>query len=375
MTEPELTSREHCVQKARHGTSFPLSLQQLAGAAERLRQKKSDGPGAKVDWLGILEEARDRLAASPFQALPIPAFMLSQDGKDRLITSPHPCDRLIEEALAPVLARAFEGCWRDSVHGYRAGRSTYTAARAASAALAQGRRAVALLDVADFYASIERPALLSRLAERLPAREVEIVSAFVSAPLLLDGRTVVTDKGLPLGRCLSPFLANLYVTPVDDAMESAGVAYVRYGDDVFLAAATAEERDAAETRLVSTLAGLGLSLKETKSLRFAYDGSPFLYLGHAVDHERVFERVQEARLARMASRPAKVPEEAAGAATWEEVERLFTQPNRRSQTLYVTQPGVFLNIEGGRVVVRRGRERSWRARWWPPRWTRWLAGW
>jgi len=329
----------------------PVSLQELVGAAERLRRRKAEGPGARFDWLAAVEDARDRLAVHPFPVAPVPAFTLMQNGKGRMVASPVASERLIEEALAPILLRAFEGCWRESVHGYRSGRSTFTAAKAASESLAAGRRHVALLDVCDFYGSINREVLHSRLSERLSQRVVETVYALMSAPLLSDGQHIDLPRGLVLGRPLSPFLANLYMTPVDDAMMACAATYLRYADDVFLAAASVDQRNDAEQHFVTSLAGLGLSLQVVKTKRFEYDGAPFVYLGHAIDHKRVFERVKPVRLARITdqhTRNAAPPCEAS--------DTPLPQPNKRSRTLYLTEPGVFLSIRGGLVVVRKGKD-------------------
>lgn len=363
----------------------PLSLQQLVGAAERLAIRDRDQKRQRTDWLGAVELARERLARRPFEALPIPAFIIREGEKERVVTSPQPVDRLVEEALLPIVTAAVEPLLLPSVHAWRRGRSTFTAARDATRLLSVGLHELALLDIADFFPSIDRERLGLAIAEILDAHTAEIVQALIAAPILLDGNLVRPEAGIPLGHPLAPVLANLALVPVDRAIagcgrelassdrveasnaptaasceqEAAGndheraagaIGYLRYGDDILLAAETATERNAAEAGLVSALRTLGLSLREEKARRFRYDGTPFVYLGHAVDERGLFERVSTRRLDRIVQGPKR--EDAEPTAD----NGVLLRSNRRSRTLYLTEPGLYLRVDAGRVVIKRGPE-------------------
>ena len=153
----------------------PLSLQQLVGAAERLSARDRSQNRDGTDWLGVVDEARDRLVRRPFEALPVPAFVIREGEKERVVTSPRAVNRIIEEGLLPKVASAVEPHLLSSVHAYRRGRSTFTAARDAVGLLARGFRELALLDIADFFPSIDRDRLVGALAEILTPHEAEIV--------------------------------------------------------------------------------------------------------------------------------------------------------------------------------------------------------
>jgi len=58
------------------------------------------------------------------------------------------------------------------------------------------------------------------------------------------------DKGLPQGAVLSPLLANLYLSPLDQRMKDLGIAYVRYADDFVI---LTKEQSEAEEILHSTV--------------------------------------------------------------------------------------------------------------------------
>ncbi len=124
------------------------NLQQLVGASERLKQKLGN-KAANEDWLELIENARDRLTQRPFVALPLDGFIRREGDKERVLGVPRMSDRLIEEALLPVLNRTIESVLSLAAHGYRLGYSTLTAAL--SSALADGFHYLAFLDIADFF--------------------------------------------------------------------------------------------------------------------------------------------------------------------------------------------------------------------------------
>jgi CRISP-associated protein Cas1 len=328
----------------------PVTLQQLVGAAERLARKVPEI--SKEQWLGLVDEVRDRLAAQPFVALPLDAYTLDDGAKQRTITVARHPDRLLEEALLPCVTRRLEGLLSAATHGYRKGRSTLTAAIRASSALKKGNIHVAALDIADFYGSIDRTRLRDNLRSLFDEAMIEVIMALSAAPIMEQGQLKSTEKGLPLGRALSPVLSNLYLLALDTAMERGPWEYVRYADDLLILGSSEQERVEAETLVVEELSKLGLRLKAEKTRHHRFDGSPIQYLGHTLDDHSIYERVPEARLARIADKT--VAGEAASAETDDGEESSCL----RSHTLYVTEQSAYLRVEQGQVVVQRGEEHS-----------------
>jgi len=328
----------------------------LVGAAERL-QRREDAHSRKLeDWMALVEDTRDRLLRGPFEALPLDGFIRQDDPKGRVLTVARPGDRLVEEALRPVLQRALAPRFRASVHGYRAGRSTFSAAAALSKALAEGFVELAMLDVADFYGSIDH-ARLRRMLDGVVAPDVaDVLMALVRAPVRVHGRTVACTQGVPLGRSIAPPLANLYLLDLDAAVEREDVGearFLRYADDLLVAAKTPEARERGVARIEAAVAALGLTLKDAKTERLRYDGAPVVYLGHAVTAAHVWQKVDDARLQRIVEGSARaVDERKAALPEANEV----AQPNRRDQTLYVTEPGLSLRVAQGMIAVKRREE-------------------
>jgi len=334
----------------RNRASSPVTLQQLVGAAERLARKVPDV--SREQWLGLVDDVRDRLAVQPFSALPLDAFTVQSGGKLRQITMVRNPDRLLEEALLPRVVRRLETRLSGAAHGYRRGRSTLTAALAASQVLGRGRVFVAALDIANFYPSIDRLRLAKALEELFDPPLVQIVNELISAPVLDHGRLTRPVLGIPLGRALSPVLSNLYLLPLDTAADRDSWTYLRYADDLLLLAESEQVRTDAEKLVTEELVKLGLHVRPEKSRYHHYQGSPIQYLGYTLDSQSIYERVTDRRLERIAIRSGQVEgvgEQISGEASdAEEVSCL------RSHTLYVTEQRAYLRYEQGQIVIQRG---------------------
>ena len=51
---------------------------------------------------------------------------------------------------------------------------------------------------------------------------------------MTDGRLVRTERGIPQGGPLSPVLANIYLDQADKELESRGLRFPRYADDMLI---------------------------------------------------------------------------------------------------------------------------------------------
>jgi CRISPR-associated protein Cas1 len=339
-----------------HSFVVPLTLQQLAGAALRLQQRKSALP-PHADVLFLVEAARDRLLAQPYVAEPIPAFRKEEADKTRIIANPTPLDRVIDEALLHELLPSVEPLLTDAVHAYRCGRSTYSAAQALAAALSSGQRHLALLDIAAYYDNLDRDALAAMLRPLLRPVILELLIAQLAAPLRLDGEIIARPQGIPIGRGVSPVVANAFLSNLDHLMQTLPCTYLRYGDDLLIAATDNKQADRCETELRSALVALRLSVAEHKTQRIEYTGTPVAYLGHLVNEHGVYEKVADNRLKRITAASHKRENGERGLSSGAIVDTGDIAPAwRRLRTLYVTESGVYLSFREGLAVVRRGKE-------------------
>ena len=318
-----------------------LSLPQLLAAAARLdaADKRTIAP---VDWLLLAEEALDALSRAPYRASPLLGFEMAVGGKKRQLARPTDMERLIEEAARPCAERLVEPHLTDSVHGYRKGRSTFTAAEAVQKHLLAGRHHVLTTDIENFFPSIPWGILHAALDAVLPADLLRVIRALVSAPVLRDGQLVHRERGLPLGRPLSPLLSNAVLLDVDAALHGRqDVGYVRYADDIMLLAESADALNAAHDSLSTMLRGIGLKLSASKTGRLRYEGSPIPYLGQFVSSEGVLALVTPKR--------GKKPRLTAAV---DPATRVREQP----RTLYIESRGIYLRVSGGHIQVRKQAE-------------------
>ncbi len=232
------------------------------------------------------------------------------------------------------------------MHAYVPGRSTWTAAHALCDALASGRHHIRQIDVSAYFDSIERSVLAPLVTRRIGAVLADIVMRLMAAPYCIDGRRIERALGIPQGRALSPPLANLYLAAVDTAMQLPDVTYLRYGDDILIAAPDALQADRAERRLMNLLAVLKLNANAEKARRLQFRDDPVEYLGHLVSADGIYERVSGERVRRIVG--GKAEQRASQSAT--------SQPNRRHRTLYLTEHSTYLHVQDSQIVIRRGSE-------------------
>ncbi len=94
-----------------------------------------------------------------------------------------------------------------------------------------------------------------------------------------DGQWRHTTTGTPQGGVISPVLANLYLTELDDCMETCGLKLVRYADDFVVLCRNVNQATYAFKTVRDKLKKLKLTLSEEKTqITDAHSG--FTFLGH-----------------------------------------------------------------------------------------------
>ncbi len=126
--------------------------------------------------------------------------------------------------------------------------------------LARAEGSVVLADVRDCYGSI-RPGVVRASLERLgcdrgAARDVAVV---------LERIDEAGRPGLPVGPAASAVLANAVLSPIDEALASAGIRHLRWVDDVVALVLGSGAPDVVLELLSAALGGVGLELNATKT--------------------------------------------------------------------------------------------------------------
>lgn len=317
-----------------------LSYQELAGAAERLAVRA--GSRRRLDWVAAVEDLRDRLAAAKFVPRPVHSRVIATGGgqKQRVVSSLRVEDAVLAEALLARWRPLIEPTLLDSVHGYRKGRNTRTAAMALQEALRAGRHWLVFADVDDFFPSVDMKILRAELAALAPAALVDLTLSLLDPPLVAEDGSWKAGRGLPLGNALSPLLSNFYLAPVDRAMAELPVTYLRYGDDIVVAASDALARVKAEGMLERTLHDRHLRTKPSKTRHERASAGPSRYLGLLVDEGSIYEPVASKAPIVRAPPEFALPGDASG----------------RTRIVYVAESGLWLRVEQGRLLAKRGKE-------------------
>lgn len=201
-------------------------------------------------------------------------FIPKSDGGSRALGIPCVQDRLVARALQRVLTPRLESLFCAGSFAYRPGRGARGAIAKVLGHLRAGSSHVVLLDIKDFFPSIDRTLLGHFLNQEL-ARDpvVTLIQRMISAAPPGE----YSEMGLEQGSPLSPLLSNMYLHPWDRALTAEGCRWVRYSDNALIACSSQQEAEEVLEQASADLERLGLSLNPEKSrVADGEEGFPFL---------------------------------------------------------------------------------------------------
>jgi RNA-directed DNA polymerase len=223
-------------------------------------------------------------------------------GKLRHLGIPTATDRVVQAALKLVLEPIFEADFEPCSYGFRSRRRAQDAIAEIHylASPTRNYEWVFEADIKACFDEIDHTALMDRLRRRVGDKRVlGWVKAFLRAGVLTeDGYSRATITGTPQGGILSPLLANIALSVLDEHFAAkyaalvlewtrakrhrSGVAVhrlIRYADDfVVMVAGTRDDADALFDEVATVLAPLGLRLSEEKT-RVCHIDEGFDFLG------------------------------------------------------------------------------------------------
>ncbi|WP_295435977.1 CRISPR-associated endonuclease Cas1 [uncultured Thiodictyon sp.] len=259
-----------------------------------------------------LERLGNRLREADYQPPALAGVVFRErDGDLRGLAIPPFWDRVVQRALVQRIAPALESVFSAASHAYRPGHSRHTAGSAIQRAWRDGYRWVYEADIQGFFDNLD----WQRLGERLRALyrddpAVDLLLAWMAAPVDYQGMRIERSRGLPQGAPLSPMLANLMLDDMDSDLEHAGFRLVRYADDFVVLCKDRERAEAAGAAVRRSLAELGLTLNEDKSRSVGFDQG-FRYLGFLFLNDLVIDTAGQGH----ASTPSGAPKPPA-AGSW-----------------------------------------------------------
>lgn len=256
----------------------------------------------------FLAGLRQALKSGEFEPLPVRQRMIPKaNGKLRSLGIPTASDRVVQASVKLVLEPIFEAGFHPCSYGFRPRRRAHDAI-AEIHMLATNEYSVVLEgDITACFDEIDHTALLGRVRDRIGDRRVvRLIKAFLKTGVLAeDGVTRDTKMGTPQGGILSPLLANIALSVLDDHFADAwqremstrhgrerrrrqGHAtyrLVRYADDfVVMVAGTKAHAEGLRSEVAAVLSTMGLRLSEEKTMIVDIDEG-FDFLGFRIQRQ------------------------------------------------------------------------------------------
>ena len=290
-----------------------VAWQRVAG------NKGSRTPGvdrATVAWIAsrigveeFLNGVREQLRARTFCPVEVRQVEIPKaSGKVRRLGIPTVTDRVVQAALKLVLEPIFEADFAPCSYGFRPNRRAQDAIAEIHHFTTKSYHWVLEADIEACFDNIDHVALLDRVRARIGDKRVtRLVKSFLKAGVMTTtGSREATHTGTPQGGILSPLLANIALSTLDDHFITAwneqmatevqrqrrkrqgmpNFRLVRYADDfVVLVTGRREHAEQLRTEMASVLAPMGLRLSPEKT-RVVHIEDGFDFLGFHIRRMR-----------------------------------------------------------------------------------------
>jgi len=244
---------------------------------------------AAVEAEGVesfLESIQEKLESGKYRTSPVRReYIPKPDGRKRPLGIPTMRDRVVQQATKLVIEPIFEADFEDCSYGFRPQRSATQAKEAIRLTGGRGHHWVVDADIESFFDSIDHELLMERVAMRISDRRVlKWIRHWLKAGVMEEGRVRKSTTGTPQGGVISPLLANIYLSALDEAWEREHGhlgRLVRYADDFVVLCRTREAARLAMERIQGILEGLHLRLhpEKTRLVELGVGKEGFDFLG------------------------------------------------------------------------------------------------
>jgi RNA-directed DNA polymerase len=239
----------------------------------------------------FLAELRDQLRARTFRPLPVKERLIPKPGsrKRRRLGIPTVTDRVVQASLKLVLEPIWEADFQPCSYGFRPNRRAHDAIAETVFLASKTYEWVLEGDIEACFDEISHPALMDRVRVRIRDKRVlALVKAFLKSGILAqDGFAKDSVSGTPQGGILSPLLANVSLSVLDEHIAGAAgglrsttkqreirrrkglpnYRILRYADDfVIMVSGTRAHAEALLSEVAEVLSTVGLRLSVDKTL-------------------------------------------------------------------------------------------------------------
>ncbi len=244
------------------------------------------------------DRLRIALRERSFRPVPVRERMIPKaGGKQRRLGIATVTDRVVQASLTLVLEPILEADFLPCSYGFRPRRRAQDAIAEIRYLAARSYEWIVEGDIAACFDEIAHPALMGRLRRRIGDKRVlALVKAFLKAGILgQDGALRDSNTGVPQGGILSPVLANLALSVLDEHIAQipggpgstqsqratrrrqghGNCRLVRYADDwLLMVSGTREHAEQMREQAAAVLAPMGLRLSAEKTKITHIDEGP-----------------------------------------------------------------------------------------------------
>ena len=262
---------------------------------------------------GFLDDLRASLKAGTFRPLPVRERVIPKPGgagKVRKLGIPVVADRVVQAALKLVLEPIFEADFLPVSYGFRPKRRAQDAIAEIQFLGTRRYEWVLDADIEACFDCIDHTALMDRVRLRVKDKRVlAVVKAFLKSGILTElGELQDTHTGTPQGGILSPLLANIALSVLDEHLHrpwqpggsmstgdkrksrrAKGLPQwriIRYADDfAVMVHGTEAETLTLTEEIAAVLAPMGLRLSAAKT-QIVHLSDGFAFLGFRIQRKR-----------------------------------------------------------------------------------------
>jgi len=262
--------------------------------------------GEVVEFLG---QVREQLKSRAFAPLPVRERLIPKPNSSKLrrLGIPTAMDRVVQASLVLVLEPIFEADFKPVSYGFRPNRRAQDAIAEIHTFGSRNYHWVFEADIAACFDELTHSAVMDRVRLRIADKRVlALIKSFLKAGVMpADGQIRDSDTGTPQGGIVSPLLANIALSVLDEHFcakwdahrtsqrrdahrKRGGATYriVRYADDfVIMVSGTKAHADALWDEVAQVIAPLGLRLSAEKS-RVCHLDEGFDFLGFRIQRRR-----------------------------------------------------------------------------------------
>lgn len=278
------------------------------------------------------------------------------DGYLRPLAIPPFLDRVAQRAVAQVISQGLDSLMYQQSYGFRQGRSRQQVRLQIKQAYADGYRWLYKADIHSFFDSVTWTALAVRLRALFGDDPVvDLILAWMSAPVKYAGETIQRGAGLPQGSPLSPLLANLILDDFDSDLDKAGFKLIRFADDFVVLCKSEKRAQQAAKAAKTSLAQVGLAVNVEKTRITTFEQG-FHYLGYLFINGMVLESKATSNHLPTQSWLAQFEQQQLQAIEEKQTTTKITTAGHAPDTgtvLYVTGAPAYLSTAEGRLFVKR----------------------